>query len=305
MSWLGLASVRARRRALLGRRAGLLELTGHRAAHEAVEVELEVGVVGGTDRVERSPAGRERLQRGGWSPAKESAVASAHAPIRGTACPGGARRAAPRTHACARGRGRLRSTAFQAAAASTAQRRPGVEVSARVEGGFGPLAHAGRRTIEGLADERGDDPQTQLGVGLGVGVEGPGDRGAEVVELGVEAQEPRGLVGSFQAGPGSFGEVGVVLGVAAAVVPRSRRCRRGVRARTGAGSRADESGVVPSGPSSSWIIDLAARSSRASRTSHAASSSPPATAVAASASKLPANTPRRSKTMRSRSSSSE
>ena len=85
------------------------------------------------------------------------------------------------------------------------------------EGGFGPLAQAGRRTIEGLADERGDDPQTQLGVGLGWGVERPGDRGAEIVELGVEAEEPRGLVGSFQAGAGGFREAGVVLGVAAAM----------------------------------------------------------------------------------------
>ena len=55
---------------VLGGRAGLLELTGHRAAHQAVEVELEVGVVGGTDGVEGSPASCERLLRGGVVPGK-------------------------------------------------------------------------------------------------------------------------------------------------------------------------------------------------------------------------------------------
>ena len=86
------------------------------------------------------------------------------------------------------------------------------------QGGLGPLAHAGRRAIERLADERGDDPETELGVGLCLGVEGPGDRGANVVELGVETREPRRLVGSLQAAPGRLGEARVVLGVTAAML---------------------------------------------------------------------------------------
>src|SRR6185312_12116641 len=50
------------------------------------------------------------------------------------------------------------------------------------------------------------------------GVERPGDRGAEVVEFGVEPRDPCGLFRPFQAGSGGFGEGGIVLGVAPAVI---------------------------------------------------------------------------------------
>ena len=112
--------------------------------------------------------------------------------------------------------------------------------------------------------------------------------------------DPCGLVGPFQAGSGGFGECGVMLGVATAVI-------LGVAGVVETFERVltqrleQAKARVACGPSSRTIIDLAARSSRASRTSHAASSSFPATTVAASASKLSANTPRRSKTTRSRS----
>ena len=185
------------------------------------------------------------------------------------------------------------------------ERRPGVEVSARAEGGLGPLAHAGRRATEGLADERGDDPQAQLGIGLCLGVEGPGDRGAEVVELGVETREPRGLVGSFQAGPGRFGEAGVVLGVAAAILLGlagvveaferilAQRLEQ-PKARGAIGTVVEDDhrlrGQVIEGVAHIPGRELVAR---------------PRPRSAASASKLPANTPRRSKIVRSRSSSNE
>ena len=129
------------------------------------------------------------------------------------ACQGGARRARPQPHARVEVDVAVES-ALIAAAASTAQRRPGVEVSARRERGLGPLTHTGRRAPALLDRERGDDPKAQLGVVACLGVEGPGDRGAEVVELGVETREPHRLVRSLQAGPGRFGEAGVVLSVA-------------------------------------------------------------------------------------------
>ena len=131
MSWLGLASVRARRRASSAGARASSNLAGHRAAHQAVEVELEVGVVGGTDGVECSPAGCERLRAAAWSPAKESAPASALCAHPGEGVSGGS---PSRSASDARVRARSRSpsrSAFQAAAVSTAQRRPGVEVSAR------------------------------------------------------------------------------------------------------------------------------------------------------------------------------
>ena len=151
-----------------------------------------------------------------------------------------------------------------------------------------------------LQQQRVEDPDTDRNVVEVRGVERPADRGAQVVELDREPGPPHQFVAAQQPGADLLGERGVVGGVAA---PQPVEITGAV---PGEMTQGLEQLVAGRGPSrSAPIIDFATRLASASITSHRSIASPAHTATAASSSKLDGNTPSRSNTVRSVSSSSE
>ena len=151
--------------------------------------------------------------------------------------------------------------------------------------------------MSGQADERAHGQRRRFGIAA---IEGPHHRGADVVEVGREPGRPRQVVRALGADGERFGEGHDVDREAVTPQVGVVDLVELVAARTRAASRAAVA-VVPSGPSSATTIDFATRlGERVEHVPLVDAVVRATTATRGSASKLPANTPRRSNTARSR-----
>ena len=203
---------------LLDERAGIFVLAGQEACDQTRGIGHDVGELVGADRVE-GPLTRGRglkcsfvIPGQGFGSDERGECRSGGAGVRRE--PIAQRLGSSRAHqgdvavvVGTPGRGREHSGA-----------PPGRRSLCATKRGLGPLTDTGRPTKELLESEHGDDAQAELAVFGRVSVEGPGNRSAEVVQLGVETPCPHDLVRAFEASPGLLGECRVVLGVAAAAL---------------------------------------------------------------------------------------